>query len=365
MIYCINTIGTETGLHYYDTALRNAFRAKGAEVTVLSNYATDGGGRPFFGNFYHGSKPARVARLAQGWLRTLAFYLRHRRGNHFIYQSFGLRPLDILFVLIFAGNPRFSIVAHDLLEITGDGTDRRRALKLWIYRHCIPAVICHSENSLRDLKAFGYTGRTIYYPHFSYDFPKEVDMARVERDVIDAVDPAKTNFLFFGQLRATKGITILLDAIDRLAQEGRTEGINIVIAGHDKQGFMTGRPDCPFVHAVCRYIDDSELNYLFTRCQFVLLPYTEIYQSGVLEAVIYFRRPALMSDVDYFTQMKAAYPSFGDVYAPNNGAALADCIRRHVADRSPYFAEADVRRYEEQHDATRLVDFILQGGRTQ
>ena len=360
MIYCINTIGTETGLHYYDIALRNAFRAKGADVTLLSNYEVDGR-KPFFGNFYHGSKPARIARLAKGWLRLLGFYLRHRRGNHFIYQSFGLRPLDILFVLIFAGNPRFNVVAHDLLEITGDGTDHRRGLKLWIYRHCIPAVICHSENSLRDLKAFGYTGRTIYYPHFSYDFPKEVDMARVGRDVIDAVAPGKTNYLFFGQLRATKGIAILLDAIDHLAQEGRTEDINIIIAGHDKQGFMTGQPDRPFVRPVCRYIDDSELNYLFTHSQFVLLPYTEIYQSGVLEAVIYFRRPALMSDVAYFTQMKAAYPSFGDVYAPNSGTALAECIGTHVGSTASYFTDSDIRRYEEQHDVTRLVEFVRQG----
>lgn len=363
MIYSINTIGTETGLHYYDIALRNAFRSKGADVTLISNYAVDGQA-PMFGNFYHGSKLARVARLASAWLRTLGLYLRHRRGNYFIYQSFGLRPLDILFVLIFVGNPRFTVVAHDLLEITGDGTDRRQGLKRWIYRHCIPAVICHSEDALRDLKALGYTGRTIYYPHFSYDFPKEIDMTRVEREVIDAVAPGKTNFLFFGQLRATKGITILLDAIDRLAQEGRTDDINIIIAGHDKQGFMTGRPDLPFVRTVCRYIDDSELNYLFTHSQFVLLPYTEIYQSGILEMVIYFRRPALMSDVAYFTQMKAAYPTFGDVYTPNNGAALADCIRRHTAAEATYFAESDIRRYDEQHDVSHLVDFVLQGGRT-
>jgi glycosyltransferase involved in cell wall biosynthesis len=111
-----------------------------------------------------------------------------------------------------------------------------------------------------------------------------------------------------------------------------------------------------------RYIEDDELNYLFSKCQYVLLPYTEIYQSGVLEVVIYFQCPALMSDIPFFHHTLSEFPSFGHLFTPNTPEALADRIQTiaHGEGRlKAYFTEEDQKKYKDLHDPSRLISFLL------
>ena len=184
----------------------------------------------------------------------------------------------------------------------------------------------------------------------------------MDPEIKEAVKTDKINFLFFGQLRQTKGISILQQAIDILKQKDFAG--NIIIAGMDKEHFIDETQQPPFVQTILRYITDSELNHLFSTCQYVLLPYTEIYQSGVLEVVIYFRCPALMSDIPYFNQIEGDYPSFGQTYSPNTTEVLAQKmleISKEDYSAHQYFTREDLAKYESQHDPTRLIAFLQEG----
>ena len=358
MIYLVDTIGTETGMHLYDQSFCNTLQAKGVAVRVLSNYSTtDGRQKALFPNFYHGGKLLMMVKFAWALFVFALFRLSH--SGTYVYQSFGLRLIDQFFIRIIGRNTLFVIV-HDIFEITGtNGEDARKAQKIAFYQSHIPAIICHSENALHTLHDFGYQGRTIYYPHFSYEFSKEINPHEVAPEIKEAVKTDKINFLFFGQLRQTKGITILQKAIDILKQKDFAG--NIIIAGMDKEHFIDETQQPPFVQTILRYITDSELNHLFSTCQYVLLPYTEIYQSGVLEVVIYFRCPALMSDIPYFNQMIDQFPSFGHLYHPNTPEALAELMTRIIKGNvtgGKYFVEKDIAKYNELHEPSRLISFL-------
>ena len=358
MIYLVDTIGTETGMHLYDQSFCNTLQAKGVAVRVLSNYSTaDGRQKALFPNFYHGGKLLMMVKFAWALFVFALFRLSH--SGTYVYQSFGLRLIDQFFIRII-GRKNLFVIVHDIFEITGtNGEDARKAQKIAFYQSHIPAIICHSENALQTLHDFGYQGRTIYYPHFSYEFSKEINPLEVASEIKDAVKADKVNFLFFGQLRQTKGITILQKAIDILKQKDFAG--NIIIAGMDKEHFIDETQQPPFVQTILRYITDSELNHLFSTCQFVLLPYTEIYQSGVLEVVIYFRCPALMSDIPYFNQMIDQFPSFGHLYHPNTPEALAELMTRIIKGNvtgGKYFVEKDIAKYNELHEPSRLISFL-------
>ncbi len=358
MIYLVDTIGTETGMHLYDQSFCNTLQAKGVAVRVLSNYSTaDGRQKALFPNFYHGGKLLMMVKFAWALLVLALFRLSH--SGTYVYQSFGLRLIDQFFIRII-GRKNLFVIVHDIFEITGtNGEDARKAQKIAFYQSHIPAIICHSENALQTLHDFGYQGRTIYYPHFSYEFSKEINPHEVAPEIKEAVKTDKINFLFFGQLRQTKGITILQKAIDILKQKDFAG--NIIIAGMDKEHFIDETQQPPFVQTILRYITDSELNHLFSTCQFVLLPYTEIYQSGVLEVVIYFRCPALMSDIPYFSQMIDQFPSFGHLYHPNTPEALAELMNRIIKGNvtgGKYFVEKDIAKYNELHEPSRLISFL-------
>ena len=359
MIYLVDTIGTETGMHLYDQSFCNTLHAKGVPVRVLSNYTTDDGRlQALFPNFYHGGKLLMIIKFA--WALFLFALFRLFHSGTYVYQSFGLRMIDRLFIRII-GTKNLFVIVHDIFEITGtEGKDPRQEQKMAFYNKYIPAVICHSHNSQQTLERMGYKGRICYYPHFSYEFSKEITLTKVAQEVKEAVEKDKVNFLFFGQLRETKGITILQDAIKLLETQG-FEG-NIIIAGHDKERMMDGKPHPKFVKTILRYIKDDELNYLFSKCQYVLLPYTEIYQSGVLEVVIYFQSPALMSDIPFFHQTLSEFPSFGHLYTPNTPQALADMIIKIAhgdGKLKTYFTEEDQKKYKDLHDPSRLISFLL------
>lgn len=361
MIYLVDTIGTETGMHLYDQSFCNTLQAKGVAVRVLSNYTSaDGCQKALFPNFYHGGKLLMMVKFAWALFVFALFRLSH--SGTYVYQSFGLRLIDQFFIRII-GRKNLFVIVHDIFEITGtNGEDARKAQKIAFYQSHIPAIICHSENALQTLHDFGYQGRTIYYPHFSYEFSKEINPHEVAPEIKEAVKTDKINFLFFGQLRQTKGITILQKAIDILKQKDFAG--NIIIAGMDKEHFIDETQQPPFVQTILRYITDSELNHLFSSCQYVLLPYTEIYQSGVLEVVIYFRCPALMSDIPYFNHIEGEYPSFGQTYSPNTTEALAQKmleISKEDYSAHQYFTREDLAKYESQHDPTRLIAFLQEG----
>ena len=358
MIYLVDTIGTETGMHLYDQSFCNTLQAKGVAVRVLSNYSTaDGRQKALFPNFYHGGKLLMMVKFAWALFVFALFRLSH--SGTYVYQSFGLRLIDQFFIRII-GRKNLFVIVHDIFEITGtNGEDAQKAQKIAFYQSHIPAIICHSENALQTLHDFGYQGRTIYYPHFSYEFSKEINPHEVAPEIKEAVKTDKINFLFFGQLRQTKGITILQHAINILKQKDFAG--NIIIAGMDKEHFIDETQQPPFVQTILRYITDSELNHLFSTCQYVLLPYTEIYQSGVLEVVIYFRCPALMSDIPYFSQMIDQFPSFGHLYHPNTPEALAELMTRIIKGNvtgGKYFVEKDIAKYNELHEPSRLISFL-------
>lgn len=345
-------------MHLYDQSFSNTLQAKGVAVRVLSNYTSaDGSQKALFPNFYHGGKLLMMMKFA--WALFVFAIFRFLHSGTYVYQSFGLRMIDQFFIRII-GRKNLFVIVHDIFEITGtNGEDARKVQKIDFYQKRIPAIICHSENALQTLHDFGYQGRTIYYPHFSYEFSKEINPLEVAAEIKEAVETDKINFLFFGQLRQTKGITILQQTIDILKQKD-FEG-NIIIAGMDKEHFIDETQQPSFVKTILRYITDSELNHLFSNCQFVLLPYTEIYQSGVLEVVIYFRCPALMSDIPYFRQMVDDFPSFGHLYHPNTPEALAELMTMMTkgnVTRGDYFVEKDIAKYNELHEPSRLISFL-------
>jgi len=59
------------------------------------------------------------------------------------------------------------------------------------------------------------------------------------------------------------------------------------------------------VRFVPRFVSDAELPAYFARADFVVLPYREIEQSGVLFTALAFSKPMLLSDVGGFPELAA------------------------------------------------------------
>lgn len=348
MIYIIDTIGNETGMHLYDESFIDKLKECGGTAYVISNYKK-GNDCPSLHNYYRGKRAIRIAGVAIDILKLHIFSLHHK-DDIFIYQSFGLRVLDMLFFSIFLKRRNSFLLVHDLYEFrTAGNGDSRMALKQKFYARC-PNFICHSravEKDLLDLRR-DESVRVIYLPHVEYTYSTDYDLKKVGYDVKDSVDRNKTNILFFGQLCLTKGIDRLLKDWEHIPSD-----FNLIIAGRDKNGLLIDYNPLPNVKKIIRYIENDELNYLFSSVDAVVLPYREIYQSGVLETVVHFRKPALLSDIAPFAEYLKRYPSFGILLDNENLASSLEHLLKNK-----FYSHEDLKRYKDDHSFVELFDVL-------
>jgi len=106
-------------------------------------------------------------------------------------------------------------------------------------------------------------------------------------------------FLFFGQIKKAKGLEILLEALSQ-----STTNFKLIIAGKVRDDQWSRYQDIitvlnlkDRVFPVIRHISDEERDYLFSISKAIILPYTRIYQSGVLLMAMSFPKLVLASDL--------------------------------------------------------------------
>jgi D-inositol-3-phosphate glycosyltransferase len=105
--------------------------------------------------------------------------------------------------------------------------------------------------------------------------------------------------LFFGQIKNAKGLDTLLRAI------AITEGnYKLIVAGRVREGswaqYEKTINELNIVHKVIpviRFITDEERDFLFSIATIIVLPYTRIYQSGVLLMAMSFPKAVIASDL--------------------------------------------------------------------
>jgi len=353
MIYLVDNIGTETGVHLYNSMFHENFARLGKDNHILSNYADEHTKKLVY-NFYHGNSLKKGVLFLLSLIRLFLFSVAHRNDT-FIYQSFGLRTIDQLFILSIMCRNKYVLV-HDIFDIKDSVDENVNRRKVEFYKNKIHQVICHSKRTEKDLRTLGYNGKIVYFPHFRYNYDEQMrnfNENNVGSDVKESIEKEKYNLLFFGQVRESKGIDVVLDSFEYLKG---VDNLNVIVAGTDKQNLVN--VDDSRLKKVLRYINNDEMMYLYSNCDYVLLSYKEVYQSGVMESMLYFKRPGIMSDVEYFANIGKTYPSFGIVYSPNSAESLSAVIKEICAgkyDNYSFYTFEDVKRYNDAHDISKII----------
>jgi glycosyltransferase involved in cell wall biosynthesis len=98
------------------------------------------------------------------------------------------------------------------------------------------------------------------------------------------------------------------------------------------------------------FIPDREVEIYFKAADVLVLPYRNIYQSGILFLAWSFGLPVLASDVGSLKD-ELVEGRNGFVFKPEDSTDLASTIERYF--KSDLYAHLDQRRNEIRNDATR------------
>lgn len=344
-VYIVDYLGSHCGMHYYDEAFRQVLeRVPGVEAAILSNFPTRGS-RPFFLDQYHCGKARGAVAMLRNAARLSAL-VKREPGAWYVFLSYGnIECFPLLRAATAA--PRHLVDIHEAVAQARDASRWVRRAFAGAYAGRVRRVIVHSERTGQFLDGFGYKGQRLSVPHFRYVFPRRYDTARVGQDVAHALDPGRLNVLFFGNLNANKGVDVLLEAVNRV-DPATAARLNVVVAGKDNDGACRSVATRPGrrVTLVTRHITDDELIFLYKGADMVALPYRKTSQSGILEMAFYFNKPILASDLPYFRDTLAEFPSFGRL-APCDADGYARALERMAGDwgRGEFFAPADTDRY--------------------
>jgi len=164
----------------------------------------------------------------------------------------------------------------------------------------VDAFIAMSKSVLNDIAFFDKTKAKAFCPHPLFDNFGEI-MDKKTAITKAGLDPQFSYLLFFGFIRAYKGLDLLLHAFadERL----RKFPVKLIIAG---EFYEDAKPYSDLIeqlhlgdHIVLKtdFIPDDEVGNYFCAADMVVQPYKNATQSGVTQICYHFNKPMLVTNV--------------------------------------------------------------------
>jgi glycosyltransferase involved in cell wall biosynthesis len=158
-----------------------------------------------------------------------------------------------------------------------------------------------SESVVKDIDSLDkFTKPKTSYPHPIYDhYGAQIEKSEACQAL--NLDPKKQYMLFFGLVRAYKGLDLLLDAFGKVKDQ--LPNLQLIIAGEFYEDEEKYRAQLYFNHLSDRviihndFVADADLCKYFGAADLIVQPYKSATQSGVTQVAFHFEKPCLVTNV--------------------------------------------------------------------
>ncbi|MBX6381316.1 MAG: glycosyltransferase, partial [Thermoflavifilum aggregans] len=170
----------------------------------------------------------------------------------------------------------------------------------------VDAFVAMSQQVLHDLRHFTQKPARLV-PHPVYDvYGTVVDKITACQQL--GLDPQKRYALFFGFIRAYKGLDLLLQAFAE-ASVRELKDVQLIVAGEFYESpdsylrliQQLQLQDRVILHT--HFIRDEEVKYYFSAADVVIQPYRSATQSGITQIAYHFEKPMIVTRVGGLSEM--------------------------------------------------------------
>lgn len=198
-----------------------------------------------------------------------------------------------------------------------------------------------SESVVRDIDKLdkNHAPKT-FSPHPIYDHYGE-RLTKLDACSRLMLDPETDYMLFFGLVRAYKGLDLLLEAMGILRQQGKKVP-TLIVAGEfyeDEQKYRDIITRCGIADDVIirnEFIADADLALYFGAADLIVQPYRSATQSGVTQVAFHFEKPMLVTNVGGLGEI-VHHGKMGYAVDPSPEAIAASIDDFYSCDRSEAF----------------------------
>lgn len=261
------------------------------------------------------SAAARISLLIAYYWRVIRYAANARPKIFHILCNGRLELFDRTALMLYfrALGKKVTITAHNVNQGRRDSNDsllNRLTLKIQ-YRLC-GHIFVHTEKMKLELcEDFGVRPQTVTVIRHPINnaFP-DTDLTPAQAKQRLGVPKGAKTILFFGRLRPYKGLEYLLDAFEQVCAKGMD--CRLIIAGEAKKGSeeyfdkiqrrIGAHANRDQIIQKVEFIADDEAELYLKAADVLVLPYKEIFQSGVLFLSYSFGLPVVAADVGSFRE---------------------------------------------------------------
>lgn len=200
-----------------------------------------------------------------------------------------------------------------------------------------------SESVVQDINRFDKAANPkTSYPHPIYDHYGE-QMTKEEACLALNLNPENEYMLFFGLVRAYKGLDLLLEAFGKVKDQ--LPKLQLIIAGEfyeDEDKYRTLITNNGLIDRVIiknEFIADADLRKYFGAANLIAQPYKSATQSGVTQVAFHFEKPMLVTNVGGLGEIVHDH-KMGYAVEPN-----AEAIAEAITDYYTNNRQADYTEY--------------------
>jgi glycosyltransferase involved in cell wall biosynthesis len=251
---------------------------------------------------------------------------------------------------------KITLTAHNINAGIRDSTDtwlNRFTLKIQ-YR-VADHIFVHTEKMKAEiLEQFGLARTSVsVIPYGINNAVPTTALTSEEAKLRLGIKASERTLLFFGNIAPYKGLQYLIAAFEQLVANGGD--YRLVVAGRAKSGcesYVDGIREMLSREVIrqrtilkIEFIPDDEMELYFKAADVSVLPYTNIFQSGVLFLGYSFGLPVIAADVGCLRE-DIIEAKTGFVFTPKDSIDLAKKIERYF--ESDLFKNLPRRRQEIQ-----------------
>jgi glycosyltransferase involved in cell wall biosynthesis len=327
------------------------------------------------------SDPRQKISLATKLGRLVIFYLQLFRYAasakptifHILWNN-KVQFFDRTFLMLYYKllGKKIVLTAHNVNAGKRDDRDSIfNRLTLRAQYRLVDHIFVHTELMKRELlENFGVNSEAVTVIPFGINnsVPNTV-LTSSEAKKRLGIEPGTKTILFFGSIRPYKGLEHLAAAFMEIAEHDRD--YRLVIAGEPLKGCeeylqtildrLDSHPSGTQVIRKTQFVPDDETEVYFKAADVVVLPYVQIFQSGVLFLAYSFGLPAIVANVGSFRE-DVIEGRTGCLYSPDESGALAATIKRYF--QTDLYKELDTRREEIRDRAETNHSWELVGRKT-
>jgi glycosyltransferase involved in cell wall biosynthesis len=229
----------------------------------------------------------------------------------------------------------------------------------WFYKK-IDGIVYHSDRDkdrVRNiLNTYNEKKHTVI-PHgnFNDSYPNTISKEKA-REILGLNSNDKV-ILCFGFVRKNRGYEYLIEATEEL------KNIKVMIVGNKQHGptlkmleyYASVRNN---IKLKVGWIPDEKIQLYFNACDFVVLPYTEIYTSGVIPLAYAFSRAVITTDVGNLREVVTS--KTGIIIKPKDSLALKNAIKElyemDYVGMGEYARSYAVHKFNWQKNALKLIN---------